>query len=241
MPHPNTIALLATCLVDQLMPEVGVAAVRLLQRAGYAVDFPPGQTCCGQPFYNTGVRPEAAQLAQRTIELFQPYAAVVAPGGSCVAMLRHEYPRLLGDDPVWRERAEALADKTFELSQFLEAEQVDLTPRSAARPTATYHDSCHMCRLLGLRGQPRRLLEQAGYTLVEMREPDLCCGFGGLFSLRMPEISNAMTAVKLQQAVATGADLLVSADPGCLMQMRGLARGRLRVAHLAVALEEATR
>jgi L-lactate dehydrogenase complex protein LldE len=236
------LALCATCLVDQLLPEVGVAAARLLQRAGYEVDFPKDQTCCGQPFFNSGFLREAAHLARRTIDIFEPYEAIVLPSGSCTTMIRAEYPHLLADQPDWQERARQLAAKTFELSEFL-VQRARWQPRAADHaPTLTYHDSCHMCRLLHLRQEPRTILARAGCTLTEMSEPDRCCGFGGLFSIRLPEVSTAMTAEKLRQAVDSGATTLVTADPGCLMQMRGLVNDdTIRIEHLASVLEEATR
>ena len=229
-------------MVDQVMPEVGVAAVKLLRRAGYTVEFPTGQTCCGQPFFNSGFREQAAKLARRTVDLFEDYAAVVLPGGSCAAIIRTEYPHLLAEWPGWHERALALAGKTFELSEFL-VHQADWQPTGAtSAPRVTYHDSCHMNRLLGLKAEPRTLLTAAGCTLVEMDESDRCCGFGGVFSIRMPEVSNAMTKEKLHRAAVTEADVLVTSDPGCLMQMRGLARqAGVRAEHLAVVLEELTR
>lgn len=236
-PTAPRVALFVTCVVDQALPEVGVATVRLLRRAGYQVDFPQGQTCCGQPFFNSGFRAEARTLARRMIELFEPYERVVAPGGSCTAMVRVEFPHLFEDEPAWRARAEALAAKTYELSEFLvQVAGWQPEPRAAGLHL-TYHDSCHMKRLLHLGEEPRRLLAAAGAQLVEMEESDRCCGFGGLFSIRMPEVSNAMTAEKLRQAEASGAPLLVTCDPGCLTQMRGLVGEGVRVEHLAVVLE----
>ncbi len=229
------IALCVTCIVDQIMPEVGVAAVRLLRRAGYDVAFPPAQTCCGQPFFNSGFVSQAHDLARRTIAIFEPYTAVVLPSGSCTAMIRVEYPHLLADDDLWHGRARSLAAKTYELGEFLSQQAHWQPPQTAAAPSVTYHDSCHMCRLLGLGDDSRRLLTAAGCDVREMPESDRCCGFGGLFSLRLPEVSNAMTDVKLHHAQATGADILVTADPGCLMHMRGLAHGR-RLEHLATVL-----
>ncbi len=242
MPEPERLALFVTCLVDQVMPEVGVAAVRVLRRAGYAVDFPPDQTCCGQPFFNSGFTTEAARLARQTIEIFEEQPVVVLPSGSCTSMIRVEYPHLLADSPEWAARARRLADKTFELSEFL-VKQAGWQPAPAAdAPAVTYHDSCHMCRLLHLQDEPRELLRAAGCEVNEMAEADRCCGFGGLFSLRMVPVSNAMTAEKLLQAEETGTRLLVTADPGCLMQMRGLAQeGDPQLEHLAVLLEALTR
>lgn len=244
MDSPNRVALCVTCIVDQLMPEVGLASVKVLRRAGCQVDFPAGQTCCGQPFYNSGYRKQAAHLAKRTIEIFEPHETVVLPSGSCTSMIRVEYGHLLSDSPEWSERAQKLAGKTFELSEYLVQQlgwQPDVRPKHELKPV-TYHDSCHMNRLLYLRDEPRQLLEGAGYSLCEMEEPDRCCGFGGVFSLRMPEVSTAMTAEKLRQAAETGAATIVTADPGCLMQMRELAGDEgQRFQHLANVLEEGTR
>lgn len=241
-----TIAFCVTCIVDHFVPEVGVAAVKVLKRAGCQVDFPSEQTCCGQPFFNSGFRKKAIDLATRTIGIFEGYEAVVLPSGSCTAMMRQEYPHLLAGMGDWEERASDLADKTYELSQFL-AQELGWQPfpdRDTKQPQkkATYHDSCHLCRMLGVRDEPRLLLKSIGFSLHEMSEPDRCCGFGGLFSLRLPEVSNAMSDEKLQQAADTGAEVLVTADPGCLIQMRGLVHdGSPRIEHLATILEEATR
>lgn len=237
MPTPQRVALFVTCLVDQALPEVGVATVRLLREAGYQVDYPLSQTCCGQPFFNSGFRDEARRLAQRMIEIFEPYEAVVAPSGSCVAMVRAEFPHLFDDLPGWRRRAQRLAAKTYELSEFLVHVARWQPRRTAEGLRVTYHDSCHMSRLLHLRSEPRALLTAAGAQIVEMSEADRCCGFGGLFSIRMPEVSNAMTSEKLRQAEETNAPVLVTCDPGCLTQLRGLVGDGLRVEHLAMVLE----
>lgn len=272
MEPARPIALFVTCLVDQLMPEIGVATVRLLRRAGFQVDFPAEQTCCGQPFFNSGFRREASSLAMRTIEVFEDQEAVVLPSGSCTAMIRKEYPHLLSEHEGWEARTQDLAERTFELSEFL-VHQTDWSPGAEKPPeigertsnidaqpadnilagnlsepgvsasnTIAYHDSCHMCRLLGLREEPRRLLVQSGCSLREMEESDRCCGFGGLFSLRMPEISTTMTAEKIRLAAASEAATIVTADPGCLMQMRELvgAEGP-KIEHLALVLERMTR
>lgn len=248
-------ALCVTCIVDQIMPEVGVATVKVLRRAGCEVEFPAEQTCCGQPFFNSGFRRQAAQLARRSIEIFEPYDAVVAPSGSCTTMMRVEYPHLLGGSPEWKERAHRLAEKTYELSEFLVHQlgwdSGPQPPAPSPQPqTVTYHDSCHMRRLLHLKDEPRELLRASGCSLHEMEESERCCGFGGLFSLRMPEVSGAMTAEKLRQAADSlvlsedeaNAGTLVTADPGCLMQMRNMAgKDGPSVKHLAVVLEERTR
>ncbi len=217
-------------------------SIRSCRRAGYQVEFPDEQTCCGQPFYNSGFRQEAARLARHTIEVFEDYPAVVLPSGSCAAMIRNEYPHLFHDWPQWHERALRLAARTFELSQFLVSQAQWQPSQPLSGGTVTYHDSCHTCRGLGVRKEPRQLLKSAGYTITEMAESDRCCGFGGLFSVRMPEASNAITAEKLRLASETGAGTVVTVDPGCLMQMRGLVDATtIRAEHIAVVVEEATR
>lgn len=236
----KSVALCVTCIVDQVMPEIGVATVKLLRRAGCEVAFPAEQSCCGQPFFNSGFREEAKRLAKQTIATFEQYETVVLPSGSCTAMIRKEYAHLLEDEPDWCRQARQLGAKTYELSEFLCHQDDPLLPTASQTRTVTYHDSCHMCRLLGLREEPRELLSAVNYKMVEMKESDRCCGFGGLFSIRMPEVSNAMTSEKLRQAREC-ATTLVTADPGCLMQMRGLADETIRVEHLATILEEATR
>jgi L-lactate dehydrogenase complex protein LldE len=242
MSDSKRVALMVTCMVDQIMPEVGVATVKLLRRAGYTVDFPKEQTCCGQPFFNSGFRDQAAHLARRSVEIFEDYDAVVLPGGSCTAMMRKEYRHLLHASPGWYERAQRLAAKTFELTEFLVHQAEWMPDRVAHAPSVTYHDSCHMNRMLGLGTESRQLLAAAGCTIIEMEQSDRCCGFGGVFSIRMPEISNAITAEKVASGAATKADILVSADPGCLMQIRGMLKDHsIRAEHLAVVLEELTR
>ncbi|MCA9934480.1 MAG: (Fe-S)-binding protein [Ardenticatenaceae bacterium] len=240
------IALFVTCIVDQTMPEVGVATVRLLRRAGFEVDFPQAQTCCGQPFFNSGYRDQARDLARRTVELLDPYEAIVLPSGSCTAMIRLEYPHLLEGNPRWYYAAKRVAAKTYELSEFLgkfapdflNNEQLAMSNEQVA---ITYHDSCHMNRMLGIKDAPRTALAAAGYEIDDMTESDRCCGFGGLFSIKMPEVSNAMTAEKIRQGKETAVHTIVTADPGCLMQMRGMVQegDGVEVKHLAVALDEA--
>ncbi len=233
------VALFVSCLVNEIFPDIGFAAVRLLEAAGYTVVVPVQQVCCGQPFFNSGLPDRAVPLAQQTVALFEPYPAVVAPSGSCTAFLRVEVPHLLADMDEWGQRARALAGKTFELCEFLVHRAGWTPPRLPTTPVVTYHDSCHMYRLLGLGKEPRRLLEAAGYTLREMDEADLCCGFGGLFSVRMGPVSTEMTAEKLRVASATGAPIVATSDPGCLMQMRGLAaRFGIAVEHVACLLAQ---
>jgi L-lactate dehydrogenase complex protein LldE len=222
------------------MPDVGLATVKLLRQAGYKVKFPQEQTCCGQPFFNSGFRPQAITLAKRLIEIFEPYPAVVLPSGSCTTMIRVEYPHILEPWPDWHERAQQLAAKTFELSEFL-VNQAGWQPEAVeGQGAVTYHDSCHMCRMLHIESEPRKLLSESGRPIEEMQESNRCCGFGGLFSLRMAEVSDEMTAEKLRLAKKSGAGTLVTADPGCLMHMRSVAgESDLQIKHLATVLAEA--
>jgi L-lactate dehydrogenase complex protein LldE len=239
MNESKEVALCVTCIVDQIMPEVGLAAVKLLRQAGYKVTFPQEQTCCGQPFFNSGFRPQSITLAKRLIEIFEPYPAVVLPSGSCTTMIRTEYPHLLEPWPDWHERAQRLAAKTFELSEFL-VHQAGWQPEAVENSeVVTYHDSCHMCRILNIQSEPRQLLAQSGRTIHEMQESNRCCGFGGLFSLRMAEVSDEITAEKLRLAQQSGAPVMVTADPGCLMHMRSIAGDSgLQIEHLATVLAE---
>ena len=233
-------SLMITCLGDVFFPEVGVAMVTLLRRLGVTVDFPHGQTCCGMPLFNSGYRAEAAAVAARTVALFEQSEHVVVPSGSCAWMVKTEYPGLLAGDPRQAAAARALAGRTRELSQFLVevlgVEAVD----SGFRGKVTYHDSCHLLRGLGESRSPRALLRGVpGVDLVELPGADECCGFGGSFSVRLPEVSTAILAKKLDNVERTGADCLVACDGGCLMQMGGgLSRrgSRVRPLHLAQVL-----
>jgi L-lactate dehydrogenase complex protein LldE len=231
---------MVTCLGDMLYPEVGVAIVRLLRRLGVRVDFPDGQTCCGLPLFNSGYHREAARVARRTVPLFRDAEYVVVPSGSCAWMVRQEYPGLLTADPAAHREAQSLASRTYELSQFLvRVLKVDKLP-ATVRGRLTYHDSCHLLRGLGESEAPRTVLRNLeGVELVELPGADECCGFGGSFSVRLPEVSSAILDRKLASVEATGADCLVACDAGCLMQMGGgLSRrgSRVRALHLAELL-----
>ncbi len=216
------VALFVTCLVDQFAPEAAIGAVRLLEAAGCKVTFPEAQSCCGQPAVNTGEPEAAAVLARHFVEVFEPYPAVVSPSGSCVAMVHHWYPQLL--EGAWRDRAVALAERTYELSGYL-ADVLDQTDLGArVDDLVTVHDACHGLRVLGTREAPRRLLAGAGAELVEMSEPEICCGFGGTFAAKHPEMSAPMADDKLAQAAATGARWLVACDSGCLLHLAGRRR-----------------
>ena len=220
-PKARRVGLLVTCLVDLIRPSVGFAAVKLLQEAGCIVEVPP-QSCCGQPAFNSGDRTTAREIAAQVIEAFAGCDYVVAPSGSCAGMLKIHYPELFRGDPNWQPRADALADKAYELVCFL----VDVcgVDQVAVRldATATYHDSCSGLRELGVRDQPRRLLATVqGLQLAEMRDANVCCGFGGTFCVKYPEISNAIVGKKAAAIAATGAGLLLAGDLGCLMNMAG--------------------
>jgi L-lactate dehydrogenase complex protein LldE len=220
-PMAKRVGLLVTCLVDLIRPSVGFATAKLLRDAGCVVEVPP-QSCCGQPAFNSGDRATAREIARQVIAAFAPCHYVVAPSGSCAGMLKVHYPELFRGDPNWQPRADALAEKTHELVSFL----VDVcgVDHAAVRldAAATYHDSCSGLRELGVRDQPRRLLATVeGLRLTEMRDADVCCGFGGTFCVKYPEISNAIAGKKAAAIAATGADLLLAGDLGCLMNMAG--------------------
>ena len=229
-----------TCLGDMFFPEVGVAMVKLLRRLGVTVEFPQGQTCCGMPLFNSGYHHDAAVVAARTVGLFAGAEHVVVPSGSCAWMVKTEYPGLLKDDPALKAAAEVLATKTYELSQFLVDVLGVTSVESSFRGKVAYHDSCHLLRGLGESRAPRTLLRGVkGCELVELPGSDECCGFGGSFSVRLPEVSTAVLDKKLASAEGTGADCLVACDAGCLMQMGGglTRRGsRVRAVHLAQIL-----
>jgi L-lactate dehydrogenase complex protein LldE len=234
-------SLMVTCLGDMFYPEVGVSIVRLLRRVGVTVDFPQGQTCCGLPLFNSGYHAEAAHVARRTLDVFRNSEHVVVPSGSCAWMVKHEYPGLMRD-PGERREAERLAGKTSELSQFLVKVVGQTRFTSAVNGRITYHDSCHLLRGLQESASPRTILGNlAGAEFVELPASNECCGFGGSFSVRLPEVSTAILDRKLEHVEQTGADCLVACDAGCLMQMKGgLGRRRSRVEarHLAEVLGE---
>lgn len=235
-----TVALFVTCLVDAFRPSVGMAAVKLLEDAGCTVVVPKGQTCCGQPAYNSGDRATAAALAKRVIAEFEPYAYVVVPSGSCGGMIAKHFPDLFANTPDWAARAKALAGKTFELTAFL-TNVLGKTSVNASFPaSATYHDSCSALRELRVRAQPRQLLASVqGLTLTELKERDSCCGFGGTFAVKYPDISNAIVERKTADIAATGAVLLISGDMGCLLNMAGKLKregSSIQVRHVAEVL-----
>jgi L-lactate dehydrogenase complex protein LldE len=235
------VSLLVTCLGDALFPQVGVATVRLLRRLGVTVDFPAAQTCCGQPHFNSGYHDEARLLARHTIETFASSAVVVTPSGSCAAMIKKEYLDLFHDDPVWRPRAEDLAHRTHELSEFL-VNVLGVEDVGASFPArVTYHMACHL-RGLGVLTEPERLLRRVrGLELVPLERADECCGFGGSFSVRYPGISGAMVQDKCGFIEQTNVSAVVATDAGCLMNIAGCLRRRgsaVQALHLAEVLEK---
>ena len=237
---PVRVALFVTCLADLIRPSVAFASIRLLEQAGCEVDVPLQQTCCGQPGYNSGEYESTIPLARKTIALFEDADYVVAPSGSCAGMLREHYPKLLEGE--WRERALALAEKTWELTSFLaDVMKLQTAPAVATDlPAVTYHDSCAGLRELGVREQPRQLLSSlCGVEVTEMQQSDVCCGFGGTFCAKMPEISAKMVDDKLRNASATGAAILTGGDLGCLLNIAGRARREgidIEVRHVAELL-----
>ncbi len=223
MPDPARpkVALMVTCLVDTMRPSVGFASVKLLEDVGCAVDVPL-QTCCGQPNHNSGDRKGAAALARQMIAAMDGYDHVVVPSGSCAATVIKDYPQIFTGDPAWAERAKSLAARTHEIVSFLtDVLGIDaVTARFPAR--ATYHDSCSGLRALGIKDQPRKLLASVeGLELTEMQESEVCCGFGGTFCVKYPDISNKMVSNKSGNIGDTGAGLLLAGDLGCLMNMGG--------------------
>ena len=234
------IGLFVTCLVDLFRPSVGFAAVALLEKAGCQVIVPRAQTCCGQPAYNAGDTAGAIAIARQVVAAFEDFDYVVAPSGSCAGMIKHHYPTLLADDPQWASRASALAARTHELVSFL-VDTLGLTTVEADYAgTVTYHDSCSGLRELSIKQQPRQLLGAVqGLHLRELPDTEVCCGFGGTFCIKYPDISNRMLEDKTANILATGADTLLAGDLGCLMNMAGKLQrdgSNLHVRHIAEVL-----
>jgi L-lactate dehydrogenase complex protein LldE len=238
------VQLLVTCLVDAFFPEVGEAVVEVLERHGCTVEFPFDQTCCGQPAFNAGYHDEARQMTEHTIEvLHATEGTIVVPSGSCADMMINHAPGLFSSDDPRRAQAEQVAERVREFSVFL-VEDLGITDAGAEHTgrTATYHPSCHGFRNLGIRSQPETLLDNvAGVDRVELPDAENCCGFGGLFSVEMPEVSASMMTTKLTNVEDSGADLLLGTDVSCLMHLAGGLRRRgstMEVKHLAELLAE---
>ena len=234
-------ALFATCIVDEFYPQVGVSVVRVLRRLGVDLSYPPDQTCCGQPLYNSGFTHQAQQLARRVLTSFSGSQYVVVPSGSCSAMIKVFYQDLFRDDPATLEQAQQLAPRVYEFSQFL-VDVLDVQDVEAGHSgSVTYHPSCHLLREMEVRDQPRMLLNSAGgLELQDLPQAEVCCGFGGTFAIKYPHISEEMLADKINSVHASGAETLVSCDMGCLMHIEGGLSRRdspVRVRHLAQMLD----
>jgi L-lactate dehydrogenase complex protein LldE len=237
---PMRVALFVTCLVDLFRPTIGFAAVKLLEEAGCTVEVPRTQTCCGQPAYNSGDRASAKAIAKQVLDAFEGYDHVVVPSGSCAGMIRWHHPELFADDPAVLPRTQHLGARTSELVSFL----VDICGMQAVAARwdreVTYHDACSGLRELGVKDQPRRLLASVGgLTLKEMPGAEICCGFGGTFCVKYPDISDKMVGDKEAEIVATGAEAVLAGDLGCLLNIAGKLhrRGRrVEVRHIAEVL-----
>jgi L-lactate dehydrogenase complex protein LldE len=234
------VSLFVTCILDQLFPDVGMAAVEVLERIGCQVDFPEGQTCCGQPAFNTGYREEARRVARHFLQVFRDAEYVIVPSGSCASMITHHFAELFEKQPHWLEETRRLESRVWEFSKFLlEVARVE-DVGARFEQVVTFHDSCHGLRDLGIKEGPRRLLSKVrGLTLREMEPSEECCGFGGTFSVKFPEVSGGMARTKLDAIQRSGAEVVVGIDASCLLQIQGvLSRAGLpvRTMHLAEVL-----
>ncbi|MFN3623726.1 MAG: (Fe-S)-binding protein [Hyphomicrobium sp.] len=237
---PPRVALFVTCLVDLFRPSVGFAAVKLLEDAGCLVEVPPRQVCCGQPAYNSGDSEAARRIARQVIETFSSFDFVVGPSGSCMATIRKDYPEMFTDDPEWSARATSLAERSYELMSFLTDVRGLRIEGVTYEGRVTYHDSCSGLRTLGIKSQPRQLLAQIeGLELSELQDSETCCGFGGTFCVKYPDISIKMVSDKVGNLEMSGADTLLGGDLGCLLNITGRLRrlGKTtRVFHAAEVL-----
>ncbi|RLB17580.1 MAG: hypothetical protein DRG82_06150 [Deltaproteobacteria bacterium] len=243
--RPRKVSLFIPCLVEHFLPQVGEATARILSRVGMEVDYPGGQTCCGQMQYKTGYQAEARKMAQHFLRVFKGEELVVSPSGSCVGMIRYHYQELFRDDRKWLSRAESLAGRTFELTEFL-VDVLGTEDVGAEWPgKAVYHDSCQVSRVLGITTQPRLLLSRVRkLEMVEMEHQETCCGFGGVFSLEFPVVSEKMTGDKVAEVVKSGAEIVISAEPSCLLNIGGyLAKmgEKIRALHIAEVLARISR
>jgi len=240
--EPVSVGLFVTCLVDLFRPTVGFAAVKLLEQAGCVVSVPEAQTCCGQPAYNSGDRRDALAIARQVIAAFKGFDYLVAPSGSCAGMLKHHYPALCAADAKLRLAAEDLARRTHELTSFLTEVMGVQSVLARHDGTVTYHDSCSGLRELGVKAQPRKLLQSvSGLKLVELPGAEVCCGFGGTFCVKYPAVSVEIAARKTEDVAATGAETLLAGDMGCLMHMAGKLKregSAIQVRHVAEVLAD---
>jgi L-lactate dehydrogenase complex protein LldE len=234
------VSLFVTCIVDQVFPQVGIAITQVLERLGYQVDFPKAQTCCGQPAFNSGYTEEARKIARHFLDVFRDSETIIVPSGSCTSMISHHFADIFANEPKLLAEAQALEPRVFEFSRFLleVAGVEDVGARFDG--VVTYHDSCHALRELRIKAGPRKLLSKVrGLTLAEMTTAEECCGFGGTFSIKFPEVSGAMARTKIDSIQQTGASTIVSIDSSCLMQLQGVidrAGLPIRTLHLAEVL-----
>jgi L-lactate dehydrogenase complex protein LldE len=245
-PKYKPVSLFVTCILDMIYPQTGVSVVEILEKVGVDVRFPLNQTCCGQPAFNSGFWEDAKQVARHFLTAFADAQVIVCPSGSCASMVRHYYPELFKDDPVWHERALWVASITWEFTEYL-VDGLGVTDIGAKLPPTkvAFHHACHGYRLLNLGAQAQTLARAVeGVEIVDLPGADQCCGFGGLFAVKMPEISGAMLDDKLKHINACGADVIITGDSSCLTQMNGgLSRQNspLRVKHIADLLAEGIR
>lgn len=243
-PKGKPVSLFVTCIVDMIYPQTGLSVVDILEHLGIHVDFPSGQTCCGQPAFNAGYRDDARSVARQFLRAFHEAHVIVTPSGSCCAMVRHEFPRLFAEDPIWLPLAEQAAAKTWEFTEYL-VDGLGIEDLGAALPSAqsfAFHDACHGLRTLGLGEAARKLLGNVeNATICDLTEHDVCCGFGGLFSVKMGNVSNAMLTTKIEHIHESDATTILTGDASCLTQMNGgLSRqgSGKRVRHIADVLAE---
>ncbi len=235
--HNKNVTLFIQCLIDCLYPDVGEAVVHIFQKLGLTIIYPPDQTCCGQPAFNSGYKKEAKVAAKRFIRIFENADSIVCPSGSCVNMVRNHYPQLFRNDRKWFRRALSLSKKIFELTEYL----VDILGvediGAGYHGKITYHDSCHLLYGIGISNQPRKLIRSVkGVQFIEMKDSDRCCGFGGAFSIKYPEISTAILEEKVKNIIDSGADAVVGCDIGCLMNIHGMLSRKgspIKVMHIA--------
>ncbi len=240
-PLYKPVSLFVTCIVDMVFPNTGISVLEILEHLGVEVRFPMAQTCCGQPAFNSGFWNDAREVGKQFLTAFADAEVIVTPSGSCASMVQHYYPELFKDEPEWRERAEWAANITWEFTEYL-VDGLGITDIGAKLPPTkvAFHDACHGLRLIKLDHQGRDLVKNVeGVEVTEMKGCDQCCGFGGLFSVKMPEISNAMLKDKVQNINASEADVILTGDASCMMQMNGgLSRNNSekRVQHIAELL-----
>ncbi len=243
-PKGKRVSFFVTCIMDMIYPETGMAVVDILEHLGVVVDFPESQTCCGQPGFNSGYHRESKQVAKQFLRAFKDAEVIVTASGSCGAMVRHEYPTLFADDPEWSAQANRAAAITWEITEFIVDGLgiTDLKLRLPQKKTFAFHDACHGLRVLGLGKAARTLVENVdNAVLVDLKECDVCCGFGGLFSVKMPDVSNAMLTKKIDHINECAADTIITSDVSCMTQMNGgLSRqnSSKRVTHVADVLAE---